>query len=168
MVNGKRLIVLVGILLLMWGCESARQNTRLDGDFVLQPGMKVYVQDVRNDTKEILDVDVIGLFWNALQVALKNKELLWPGEGRRAPVQLDAHVLKYKKGNALQRWTMPGFGSTVLNARIDLMEGDRLLCSIEVYRTVDLGDGLTRGGWRTVFTDAAEDAVNMLLTRSAP
>jgi len=164
----KLLLVFLSIVGLIWGCQSTQPKVNLEGKIQLPPGSKVHVEEVANDTKEILDVDVIGLFWDALNLALRKKSLLWLGEPGVRPLQLQAHVLKYKKGNAVQRWTMPGFGSTVLDARIDLKDGDRLLGSIAVHRTVATGDGLTRGGWRKVFTDAAEDAITALLTNSAP
>lgn len=164
----RRLVVFLGIVGLIWGCQSTQPRVNLDGPIKLPPGSKVHVEDVANDTKEVFDVDVIGLFWDALNLALKQKSLLWLGESGTRPLQLQAHVLKYRKGNAIQRWTMPGFGTTVLDARIDLKDGDRLLGSIEVHRTVALGDGLTRGGWRQVFTAAAEDAVTALTTNATP
>jgi len=162
-----RIFLLCFLPIFLWGCGAAKREIQVERDFVLQPGMKIQVADVSNETGEIFDVDVIGLLWDALEAKLHQEELLWTGNPRTAPLQMEAFVREYSKGNALQRWTMPGLGSTVLDARVDLKAGDVLIASVEIYRKIGTGDGLTIGGWRKVFGEVAEDVVTQLRTQLA-
>lgn len=159
-------VILLWAVVLLGGCGTARQEIKVDNSFVLQPGAKIRVEDVANDTGQIPDVDVIGLFWNALEEVLKEEQLLWSPRSNSVPLTMEGHILKYKKGSALQRWVTPGLGSTILDVRVDLKNGDQVVTSVEAYRKIAIGDGLTIGAWKKIFTEVAKDIVQELKTKT--
>ena len=158
-------IVVLILILLGVGCggKTRHQEVREEALFALPAGAKIKVEDVVNDTGQVSSVDMIGLFWVALENALKEENLLWIQRSDGNPLNLEAHILEYEEGHALQRWLMPGFGSTVLHARVDLRNGSETLGSFEAHQTVSLGDGFTTiRGWEKVFAGAAKDIVEQI------
>lgn len=61
------------------------------------------------------------------------------------------------KGDAFQRWLVPGVGSTVLEVHAELREADRPVGAAGARRTVDAGGGYTIGVWESIFGQIAGD-----------
>jgi len=123
---------------------------------------KIRVVDVSNNTGELFDVDVIGLLWSGLDDALKKRGMFWTPDSPNPPLTIEAQVVKYKKGSAVARGMLvPYWGNTVLVAKCELKEGDRVIASAESKQSVSLGHGgISIGGWRKVFSAVGEELVS--------
>lgn len=150
----------------LWGCGSSRSN--LPPPTVVQAvsSIKIRVVDVSNETRELFEVDVIGMMWSSLEDSLKKRGMLWTPEAAVVPLTIEAHVLKYQEGSAWLRWILPTWGKTVLTAKCDLKDGGRVIASAEAKEAFTFGhETFTRGGWRKIFAGVAEDLVSQV-TRS--
>jgi hypothetical protein len=157
------LTILVVMLVASWGCGSAHHTGKADSDFVLRPDIKIKVADVSNDTLTVSDVDMIGLLWDGLNQELHKESLLWTKNTPTSPLLLEAHIIKYQKGDDIQRMLLPGFGSTVLAVRCDVKDGDRVVATVEARQKVAYGDAMmTIKVWKKIFASVSEDAVKEL------
>ena len=160
-----RHLLLILVLMAVWSCGTAQKDLKATSGFVLTADTRIVVADVSNDTDQVFDVDVIGLFWDALSEALRKQNLLWTKGSAGTPLRLEAHISKYKKGNALERWLTPGFGKTLLAVRCDLKEGMQVLATVEAQQSIAFGDGPLMGAWKKVFANVAEETVAELRIR---
>jgi len=160
-----RHLLLILALMAVWSCGTAQKDLKATSGFVLTADTRIVVADVSNDTGQVFDVDVIGLFWDALSEALRKQNLLWTKGSAGTPLRLEAHILKYQQGNALERWLTPGFGKTLLAVRCDLKEGIQVLATVEARQSIAFGDGPLMGAWKKVFASVAEQTVEELRTR---
>ena len=89
----------------------------------MQPGTKVVVGSVKNQTGQSFDIDVEKMLADALNGALEKRNLKWAG-GNFPMLELSAEIVEYTKGDAFKRWLMPGWGSTVLVVRGALTDAE--------------------------------------------
>jgi hypothetical protein len=149
-------------LLLVAGCGTVEHRVALEQQYVVQPGTKVEVGAVKNQTGKTFEIDVQKMLADALGNALKERNLQWKGEATPKLV-LAADIVEYEAGDAFKRWLMPGWGATVLVVRGTLVDADnRTVGSVEAKRTVEAGGGYTIGAWETIFRDVANDIVTRL------
>jgi hypothetical protein len=150
-------------------CSGKRDEVSVEKSqmvFPVKQNVKIRVVDVSNDTGKIFDVDVIGMLWNGLDQSLRKRGLLWTEDSSVVPLRLEAHILKYSKGNVFARNLVPLWGKTELAVRCDLKEGDREVATIENKETISIGhEGLTVGAWRKIFTVVSEKVVNQLANK---
>ena len=66
-------------------------------------------------------------------------------------------IEEYVKGDAFQRWLVPGVGSTVLEVHAELREADRPVGAAAARRPADAGGGYTIGAWKSIFGQIAGD-----------
>lgn len=150
------------------GCGSTRKDTGIEATapVIANYPTKVRVFDVSNNTGELFDVDVIGLLWNSLDESLKNKGMLWTGPREEAPYSLEAHILKYDKGNFWVRAVVPGLGKTVLAVRCDIKQQGRTVATIESKETISMGSGgYSWSAWKKIFQGVAEDVVAEIMKK---
>lgn len=151
--------------LLLAGCGTVQHKVVLDESFIAKAGTKFEVQTVSNRTGQSFDVDVEKMLRDALDVALKDKQLAWVSGGG-AKLSIDADIVQYEKGDAFKRWLLPGWGSTVLIVKATLVDGERKSVGVvDAKRTVDAGGGYTIGAWEYVFQHIATDIVADLQER---
>lgn len=163
---GKTLILVSMLLAILgWGCAASHEIKTVSSGTPVPSDIKIKVTDVTNDTRELFDIDVIGLLWDSLNEALRKENVLWVRGMETVPLKLEAHVVRYQKGSAWKRWLLPGFGSTVLVVKCELKDGDRLVASVEAQDKVSTGEGLTIGAWKTIFVAVAEDVVREIHTK---
>lgn len=130
------------------------------------PNVKIKVMDVSNSTPELYDVDVIGMLWSGLDESLKRRGMLWTGQAGSAPMSMTATILKYQKGSAWYRWVLPMYGKTILTVQCEVTKDGRNLMTVEANKQVSFGDGtFTRGAWRKVFAEVAEDLVSQVAAK---
>lgn len=122
---------------------------------------KIKVVDVSNQTKELFDVDVIGLLWSSLDNSLLQRGLLWSPNSPNSPLTLEASIVKYQKGNYWTRNVLPFMGKSVLVAHCELKDGDRVVAKAEAEHTISAGT-LERNAWRNVFSVVADELVTQL------
>ena len=162
----KRMFALLTVSLLLstfWGCAGGREQVVTVPKPQQIPNARIVVANVSNNTGELFDVDVIGMLWNSLDQSLKTRDMLWTKKSSVAPLQLDAHVVKYQKGCAWYRCVLPMWGKTVLKVKGDLKQGNRVIATAESSRTFTIGNGtFTMGAWKKVFGDVAEELVTKL------
>jgi len=152
----------LALLLLVGGCGTVQHNIALDQQYTVQPETKVVVGAVKNQTGESFDIDIEKMLADALNDALKKRNLQWAGESE-PKLELSADIVEYAKGDAFKRWLMPGWGSTVLVVRGSLTDAEnRTIGSVDAKRTVDAGGGYTVGAWETIFKKVAEDIITQL------
>ena len=153
------------VIAVLWGCGSPR-NTLPPPSVDTAPvfsSIKIRVVDVSNDTRDLYEVDVIGMMWNALEDSLKKRGMLWQPNVAELPYTLEARVLKYQEGNVWLRPILPWWGKTVLNAKGELKQGGRVVASAEVKQSMTFGhETFTVGAWRKVFSGVAEELVSQL------
>jgi len=128
---------------------------------------KVKVADVFNDTRQVYDVDVIGLMWNGLDDSLKKRGMLLTDQqkGGDEPYVMEAHIVSFKKGDICACW-LPYVGDTVLAVRVDLKRGGKLLATIESKEKVTLGRGkMSFQAAKTAFDKASEDIVQQAVKK---
>ena len=149
-------------LLLVAGCGTVEHRVALEQQYVVQPGTKVEVGAVKNQTGKTFEIDVQKMLADALGNALKERDLLWKADAAPKLV-LAADIVEYEPGDAFKRWLLPGWGATVLVVRGTLVDAEkRAVGSVEAKRTVEAGGGYTIGAWETVFRDIANDIVTRL------
>lgn len=162
-----RVFAVLFCVLVICSCNKGRGDDIVVGPYTpaVSSPTKISVIDVSNDTQKVFDVDVIGLLWTGLEDSLKKRGMLWNGEARGAPYSIVAHVLEYRKGSAPGR-LLPYYGDTVLSIRCELKSGDRQLAVIETKRKISYGqDMLTRGAWRNIFADVAEEVISQAIRK---
>jgi len=155
-------VVFIGMLLvIITGCGSVQHNVSLQNDYIPQLDVKIEVGTVTNETGEKFDVEAEKLLANAFAEALREENMLWTG-GEGNKLILSSKIIEYKKGDALKRWLLPGWGATVLSIQCDLKNGEQLVGSANSRRSVSAGGGYTIGAWKTIFASAAKDLVKDL------
>lgn len=154
------------ILTALLACGSTQEETRFTPASPIQPSVKMRVTDVSNKTTEVFDVDVIGNFWNALDATLHQRGLLWDGKPGVRPLQVQAEILEYQKGNYFLRNILPPWGKTTIKARCIVIDEGRVIASSETVQSITLGDGsFTTEAWRKIFMMAAEDLISQIVTK---
>jgi len=79
---------------------------------------------------------------------------------------LKAEIVKYQKGNVYLRQVLPIWGKTLLTAKCDLREGDRVVASAESTRTISMGkEGFSFDAWKEIYRMVAEDLVNQVVQK---
>ncbi|MGD9506756.1 MAG: hypothetical protein AB7W37_17755 [Syntrophobacteraceae bacterium] len=151
--------LMVGFSLMLSGCGPSRQEVRVTPQAGFIPQGKVRVVDVSNATGELYDVDCIGMLWTALEDSLNQSGLLWTGGGESAPIEIKARIVKYDEGNLATRYLSPIGGDTELVVEYSIMKSGKELYVIDSKHSYSFSGGMTFGGWRKVFTVAAEDVV---------
>jgi hypothetical protein len=166
MMKKKALCYLVFVLLAaaLSGCSSTHQEWLSPPETPPVSNIKIRVVDVSNDTRELYEVDVIGMMWTALDDALRKRGMLWTPDAPGLPLMLEAHVLKYQEGSVWLRPILPMWGKTVLTLKGDLKEGGQVVASAETQQAMSFGHGtFTIGAWRKIFAGAAEEFVSQLV-----
>ena len=144
------------------GCGTVQHKVDFNDKYAPPAGTKIELGRVMNKTGEEFDIDIKKMLSDSFAKTLKEKELLWTGTGG-TKLLLESNIIEYKKGDAFKRWLMPGWGSTILIVRCDLVDEDnRIVGSVDAKRTVDAGGGYTIGAWKTVFDNLANDVVEDL------
>ncbi len=159
-------IACISALLALAACGSTKQEVVLEPATPSVSGVKMWVSDVSNNTGDLFDVDVIGSMWGALEASLYERGLLWNGEAGVRPLEVRAEIVKYQKGNFFLRNVLPHWGKSTLEARCVVMDGDRVIASLDTSRTITLGQGSFKtNAWREVFKLAAEDFLNSIVAK---
>jgi hypothetical protein len=146
------------------GCGGTRQELPATMDTPVVSNIKIRVVDVFNDTRELYEVDVIGMMWTAVEDSLKKRGMLWTPEAAGLPLMLEAHIVKYQEGNVWLRPVLPLWGKTALTVKGDLREGGQTVAAAETKQAITFGhETFTLGAWRKIFAGAAEDLVSQLV-----
>ena len=160
----KFLLIFCGFLFMVvaTGCGTVQHKVDFKDKYAPPPNTKIELGRVMNKTGDEFDIDIKKMLSDSLEKTLKEKELLWTGTGG-SKLLLESNIIEYKKGDAFKRWLLPGWGSTILIVRCDLVDEDnRIVGSVDAKRTVDAGGGYTIGAWKTVFDNLANDVVEDL------
>jgi hypothetical protein len=156
-------LLVVMSLSALWGCGSTREELSAPASVPAVSNVQIRVVDVSNDTRELYDVDVIGMMWNALEDSLRKRGMLWTPDAPGLPLLLEARVLKYQEGNLWLRPILPMWGKTVLTAKCEVKGEGRVVASAETNESITFGhETFTVGAWRKVFATVAEDLVTQL------
>jgi hypothetical protein len=154
------------MLHVLWGCGSGSDGLPPPTTAPAVSNIKIRVVAVSNDTRELYDVDVIGMMWNALEESLKKRGMLWNQDAPGLPLLLEAHILKYQEGNFWLRPILPMWGKTALTTRCDVKDGGKVVASAEVKHSITLGhETFTVGAWEKIFSGVAEELVSDLAKR---
>jgi hypothetical protein len=159
-----RCFAFVLMVIAIWGCGRTHQELPTTTETPPVSNIKIRVVDVSNDTRELYEVDVIGMMWAALDDSLKKRGMFWTPDTPGLPLILEAHVLKYQEGTVWLRPILPMWGKTVLTVKADLGENGQVVASAEVKQSITFANGtFTVGAWRKIFAGAAEDLVSQLV-----
>jgi len=162
----RMLCAMVLLFPLVSGCGSTREETPVQSVPAMRQDVRIRVVDVANKTGELFDVDAIGMLWNGIEESLRNKGLLWTGDAGIPVMTLKAEILRYQKGNVYLRQVLPTWGKTLLTAKCDLREGDRVVASAESTRTISMGkEGFSFDAWKEIYRMVAEDLVSQVVQK---
>ncbi|MFP5212152.1 MAG: hypothetical protein ACLGPL_02110 [Acidobacteriota bacterium] len=163
------LLILCVMMGSLGGCGTGRKDPtvfKASEAPVASAGVGYKVVDVTNSTREVFDVDVIGLLWNALDGRLKQRGLAWTPESTAPPIAIEAYITEYRKGNLALRPFYPPLGKTVLTVRCDIKDQGRVIATIESSHAISLGsDTFTWAAWRKIFDEVSQDIVNKIAAR---
>ncbi|HAA04829.1 MAG TPA: hypothetical protein DCZ69_15620 [Syntrophobacteraceae bacterium] len=152
-------------LTVIWGCGKSSQSVTVDNPSPPHSNIHIKVVDVSNDSKTLPNVDMIGLLWDSLKEQLARDGMAWTKDSTGKPLLMEAHIVSYQRGDDVQRWLIPGFGSTRLTVRCDVKDGDQLLATVEVKRSIGFGDGIEFRAWKKIFVQVAEEVTRELRNR---
>ena len=152
------------VMAALWGCSRTHQELVPAPDTPPVSNIKIRVVDVSNDTRELYEVDVIGMMWSALEDSLRKRGMLWTPDAPGLPLILEAHLLKYQEGSAWLRPILPMWGKTVLTVKGEIKEGGQIVASAEAKQAISFGHGtFTVNAWRKIFAPAADELVSQLV-----
>lgn len=161
-------VIVVGMLLIsLSACGRNRPELPVESSAVESAVMRqdicVRVVDVSNETRELFDVDALGLLWTGLDESLRDKGLLWQGNPQIPMLKLYAKIIKYEKGNFLTRPFLSTWGKAHLVANCELRDGDRVVATAEAKHTISLGsEWLKKETWKKVFKVVANDLIEQV------
>ena len=133
----------------------------------IRSGARVELGQVASSADLTNGDELAGMLRSALAEALAKGEIAWSGDPGQDRYRLDAQVVEYEAGNAFKRWLAPGYGSTVLHVRGELVDplSGEVVARIDHERSVAFGGAYTIGAWRTVFGTVAKDVTRELEIR---
>jgi hypothetical protein len=156
-------VALVLMVAALWGCSGTHQELPPPTAAPAVSNVKIRVMDVSNDTRELYEVDVIGMMWTALDDSLKKRGMFWTKDEPGLPLVLEAHVLKYQEGSVWLRPILPMWGKTVLTVKGELKREGQVVASADAKQAITFGhETFTVHAWRKIFAGVAEDLINQL------
>ncbi|MHC1744247.1 MAG: hypothetical protein AB9873_14595 [Syntrophobacteraceae bacterium] len=164
-------MILITILVASFpGCNKNRPELPAESSGVEIPvarqDVSIRVVDVSNKTRDLYDVDAIGLLWTGLDEGLRDRGLLWQGDRPTPVLRLYAEIITYEKGNFLLRPFFSTWGKAHLVARCELKEGDRVIATAEAKHTVSMGtEWLKKEAYKKVFKIVANDLINQIVRK---
>ena len=146
------------------GCGSVSHSAQFESSFVPRADTRIEVGPVTNETGKTFDADLPQMFTDALSQQLQSENLLWTQGQQGDHLIIATKIVEYDEGNAMKRWVLPGWGSTVITLHCELKESgsEKLVGSVEAHRTVSFGGAYTIGAWKTIFASVAKDVVKEL------
>jgi hypothetical protein len=162
--NFALLCLLGGLAIAGFGCGAVSHSAQFEPGFVPNGDTRIEVGPVTNETGKTFDADLPQMFTDALTEQLQKQNLLWTQGLQGDHLIIATKIVEYDEGNAFKRWTLPGWGSTVITLHCELKESGsgKLVGSVEAHRTVSFGGAYTIGAWKTIFGSVAEDVVKEL------
>lgn len=162
--NFALLCLLGGLAIAGFGCGAVSHSAQFELGFVPNGDTRIEVGPVTNETGKTFDADLPQMFTDALTEQLQKQNLLWTQGLQGDHLIIATKIVEYDEGNAFKRWTLPGWGSTVITLHCELKESGsgKLVGSVEAHRTVSFGGAYTIGAWKTIFGSVAEDVVKEL------
>ncbi len=161
-------VMAVGLLFLtLCACGRSRPELPMESSAVESVAARqdicVRVVDVSNETRELFDVDAIGLLWTGLDEGLRDRGLLWQGNPQIPVLKLYAKIIKYEKGNFLTRPFFSTWGKAHLVAACEVRDGDRVVATAEAKHTISFGtEWLKRETWKKVFKVVGNDLIEQI------
>jgi hypothetical protein len=161
-------LIMIGMLLTPFpGCSRNRPDLPVESTAVettvIRQDICIRVVDVANKTRELYDVDAIGLLWTAMDESLRDRGLLWQGDKPIPVLKLTAEILKYEKGTMLLRPFFTTWGKAHLVARCEVRDGDRVVATAEAKHTISLGkEWIKKDTYKQVFKVVANDLINQV------
>jgi uncharacterized lipoprotein YajG len=158
-------VVCLGLLLTQ-GCVNPAK-TKIVSGALPRPGAKVVVGTSTNQTGQQFGFNIETEFRTDLEKQLAQLELLAPRSPAESDFLLNVNITDYRPGSAFERWVVPGWGSTVLTVRGDLLELDsrKVAAQIEDQRSVAAGGLYTIGAEHYIFNNVARDLAKDLRIR---
>jgi hypothetical protein len=159
--------------LLLAGCGSVAQTTKLEAGFVPSGNPLVSIGEITNVSPPFPDDEKVEL--NPLQelrAQLKQKlqenDMLMSQGSTGTNYVLIPEIREYRPGSAFKRWLWPGYGPTILWVESVLREGDKKVGEISTRHTVEAGGAYTAGAYKSIFGAVAEDIVADLRKKLSP
>jgi hypothetical protein len=160
-------LTLLTIAQLLTGCfGEANHHAVISPAFVAQPGTRIELATVSNDTGQQFDFDIAAELRTQLQLELERQHLDFPNGSTGPRLILQTHILDYEKGNAAGRWFQPGLGGTrlMIKANLTTASGDEVGTE-SVIRSVETGGIYSIGEWKKIFHAVAKDVVSDLKSK---
>jgi hypothetical protein len=144
MVNGLRRIAISAVLLLFAIPCSADPIVWLDDKVDLNGRTTFYLSPVRDETGKKFDIDPAAIVFAALLDGLRTgdmKLLEQKGGTANAAIAIEARLMDYETGSAVDRWAFPGLGATwcVVRAILSDPASGRVLGEVVSHELVSAG-----------------------------
>lgn len=152
------LMAVVGVA--MAGCGTTNKNVKFNEGYKCAKDTMIKVPLAKNATgKTFEEIDVETALTEEMTKALGDEGIRADNTYTGNHLSLPCQITEYEPGNAFKRWLMPGYGSTVLGVKCELLETghENAIGVAEARHTVDAGGGYTIGAWKYVFSNLSKD-----------
>ncbi len=154
------LLPFVVLASLLAGCGTQTKNVKLEEGYQCPKDTKIEVPPAKNATgKTFAEIDVEKVLTEELIKALSEEGICADNVYTGYHLLLPCRIAEYQPGDAFKRWLMPGYGSTVLDVKCELLEhgNDKPVGTAEARHTVDAGGGYTIGAWKYIFGNLSKE-----------
>ena len=153
-------ILMMGLCIACIGCSTKSSLEWLEPSIKIAPTDKFEIGEVTDQSGFVpaeSELEPAEAMKKALVTAMQRENLL----GNE--FKIDTTVLAYSPGNAFSRWLVPGMGATHLKtiSYIYGKDGNKV-AELPVERKISAGGGFTIGAWREVFSEVAEEIVEVI------
>ena len=123
-----------------FGCVAPGPTTFEDAP-VIWRNARVQIGETRIAPGQSFGVDVEALLRSGLEQAGEKRGIRWSGDPTQDRYILETEIVEYEAGNAFKRWLVPGYGSTLLRVRGQLIDAldSTLAAKIDHERSVHWG-----------------------------
>lgn len=155
------LLVLVAVVgVATAGCGSTNKNVKFNEGYKCAKDTMIKVPLAKNATGKTFEgINVETALTEEMAKALGDEGIRADNTYTGNHLSLPCQITEYEPGSAFKRWLMPGYGSTVLQVKCDLLENgqDNSIGVVEARHTVNAGGAYTIGAWKYVFVNLSKD-----------
>jgi hypothetical protein len=133
----------------------------------MRPDASIKLGSVSNEANSGAEIDAAFMLKEALQKALAKQDVLSVSNQQINQFILNSSIMEYEKGNAFKRWLLPGYGSTILSVKCEVIDSQSgtLVATLQHKRSVSAGGAYSIGAWEYIFDSLANDIARELERR---
>lgn len=155
----RRLLLLVIIFSLLFGCAAKRPMSWQDESTSLRNYSNYIVENATNETGEQFELDITSLLTDNIISKLRKEgftveETPEPGQS----LILRSKIVSYEPGNAFKRWVLAGTGRTICTVQVSILEPttNKKLAEFISSKVISAGGVFSIGADRKILEFVAE------------